>query len=177
VVEGVFDADECARLCALADGMAATGATIKGGDYREIRRCSVAWLEESEDTAWVWNRVLRLVADINRTHFGFRLDGVEELPQLLSYHGAREEYFDWHIDRGRSGLAARRKLTVALQLSAPEVYEGGDLEAFGDGHLWTAPRGVGIATVFAAFVPHRVAPVTAGVRRSLITFLHGPDFV
>jgi len=83
-------------------------------------------------------------------------------------------HYTWHMDRGSD--ITPRKLSIVIQLSSPDQYQGGDLELFfAEPHV-TAPRGLGDATAFASFVMHRVTPVTRGVRRSLVVWVGGPGF-
>ena len=82
--------------------------------------------------------------------------------------------FTWHIDRNM-GIATR-KLSLSLQLSAPEDYEGGDLELWFGGEPVKANRERGMITFFPSYVMHRVTPVTKGVRYSLVCWVSGPPF-
>ena len=86
-------------------------------------------------------------------------------------------YYDWHIDRGQGSVAGRRKLTLSVQLTKPDLYVGGALEINADGHPFQAPRDQGTAVVFAATTLHRVEPVVSGSRHSLVAWTHGPAFV
>jgi PKHD-type hydroxylase len=83
--------------------------------------------------------------------------------------------FGWHTDLG-DGAASTRKLSVSVQLSDPESYAGGGFELCPHGTVEKfAPRGS--ALVFPAYMPHRVADVTRGVRRALVAWVHGDAFV
>ena len=178
VYPDVFDAGECAALRALVDdGISEEAATKAYPNSAEARRTQVAWVPDEPDFAWVWSRMADLTATANREAFNFRLEGFDEQMQVARYGAEKRDHFDWHVDRGRTGIAARRKLSIAIQLSEPSFYTGGALQLFSDGHLWEAPRAPGTAMVFAGFVPHRVTPVETGVRHSLALWVHGPDFV
>jgi PKHD-type hydroxylase len=173
---GLFDERECLRLRDLVDLDAPEPAATKGGYRPEVRRSTVAWVPEKETWTWAERRVTELLARANRELFGFELFGFEERLQVARYDAARRGGFDWHADRALSGLAAKRKLSIAVQLSDPAEYRGGALEVFADGRRWRAPRDRGTATVFASFLSHRVQPVTRGMRYSLAAWAHGPDF-
>ena len=176
-LEGAFATEECARLLAQAEAVPdETGQLIGGAAVREIRRCRVRWLPEDENFGWLYDRLIRLVAEANREHFNFDLWGMDERLQLLEYGAGDLGFFDWHADRGRGGFAKVRKLSVSVQLSDPADYRGGALELNPDGTPIEAPRSRGTATVFAATVLHRVAPVTAGNRSALTAWFHGPHF-
>lgn len=174
---GVFSADECARIVALAeDETFADAALVRGDLLADIRRARIHWLDETGSAAWVFGRILEAVADVNRNHFGFDLTEFGERMQVAWYDGEAGGHFDWHSDIGDGTLAARRKLTIVVQLCDPRDYSGGLLLTNSDGHVREAGTARGSATAFPSFVLHKVAPVTAGGRYSLTTWVHGPDF-
>lgn len=176
-LEGALSPDECAKLIADADTLPPeTGQLIGGEESRGIRRCGVRWLPEGDAFGWMNDRLIDIVAAVNRDHFNFDLWGIDERLQLLDYAGGEAGFFDWHCDRGRTGFAKARKLSISVQLSEGSGYEGGALELNPDGTPLAAPRTVGTATVFAANILHRVAPVTAGRRHALTAWFHGPHF-
>ncbi|MBL4615114.1 MAG: 2OG-Fe(II) oxygenase [Magnetovibrio sp.] len=176
VVADAFSPAQCAQLTEFFTQFdAADGGLVAGQFEQKIRQSSLVWLPESDEHAWVETRIAKLIADANRQLFGFALDGFDEQLQLAAYGPGH--YYDWHIDRGRGKLAARRKLTIAVQLSDPACYGGGELEINADGRPFAAPRDQGTAVVFAATTLHRVTPVTSGLRHSLVAWTHGPAFV
>lgn len=149
---------------------------VKGQTAPDIRRADIGWLDDLPDTAWVMDRMIGIVARANRTGFGFDLTDFGESAQVARYGAERQGHFDWHSDIGAGTWAAKRKLTIVVQLSDPEAYDGGALELRPDSNVTTAPRARGLATIFPAFVLHRVTPVTAGTRWSLTLWAHGPAF-
>lgn len=177
VVPGLFSAAECIRIIRLAeDAEFADAALVHGDRLANIRRARVHWLDETGAASWVFDRILTAVAEVNRAHFGFTLTEFSERMQVAWYDGSAGGHFDWHSDIGDGQFAARRKLTVVVQLSDPAGYSGGRLQTNADGHVREAETECGSATAFPSFVLHRVTPVTAGARYSLTTWVHGPDF-
>lgn len=173
----VFTEAECERIVAIAEETAfADAGLVRGEQIERIRRARITWLDEAGSADWVFRRILDTVAEVNREHFGFDLTEFAERMQVAWYDGRSGGHFDWHSDIGDGQLAARRKLTVVVQLSDPGDYSGGLLQTNGDGHVIDAGRARGSATVFPSFVLHRVTPVTAGARYSLTTWVHGPAF-
>lgn len=176
-LEGAFAPAECGLLIEQARGIPGEKAQLIGGDSGSgVRRCRVRWLPEDDAFAWVQDRLVDLVAAANRSDFGFDLWGMDERLQLLEYGADESGFFDWHADRGRGGLSKTRKLSVSVQLSDPDDYDGGSLELNPDGSPVPAPRSRGAATVFASTVLHRVSPVTRGRRFALTAWFHGPHF-
>ena len=140
-----------------------------------MRQSALVWLPEGDEFDWVAQRITRLAADANRDVFRYALDGFEEQLQMASYGPGH--YYNWHVDRGRGAVAGRRKLTLSVQLTDPQDYVGGELELNADGHPFQVPTDQGAMVAFAAHTLHRVAPVVSGNRLSLVTWIHGPDFV
>jgi PKHD-type hydroxylase len=63
-----------------------------------------------------------------------------------------------------------------VQLSAPEDYDGGQLELRDGDEIVSGPRDAGTIVAFPSWVIHRVTPVTRGLRRSLVVWVGGPPF-
>lgn len=144
-----------------------------------VRSASFCWLDE-QNVPWLGNRLAEVSADICRTHFPFELHGFDEGFQLLRYaagtSGQMGDFYDWHIDIGRSVQTRNRKLSMILQLSDPKQYSGGELEINLNGNICAAATGRGTLVAFPSFALHRVCPVLSGERYSLTAWLHGPAF-
>ena len=174
---GLFSPEECAAVIALAETAGlADGGLVRGQTDRAIRRAEIAWLDDAGSADWVMERIVDTIAIANREKFGFALDEFGERLQVVRYRADQAGTYDWHSDIGAGNLAAKRKLTIVVQLSDSTDYAGGSLELNPAGLVLTASRTRGDAVVFPAFVLHRVAPVTAGTRYSLTLWVHGPTF-
>ncbi len=190
VVPAAFSVDECDRIVSLCEPEPAELATLEGGeDTATTRSSSVSWLPADEDTWWIYERLGELAVDANE-HWGFDLVGFEEEFQYTRYDGPGDHYA-WHRD-GLDGEVSTRKLSIVVQLTPPDHYEGGALEfpdlgdadgtfpGFGaDPHRSPAAdqfRELGTAVMFPAFEYHRVTPLSAGRRRSLVAWVAGPPF-
>ena len=73
-----------------------------------------------------------------------------------------------------------RKLTAIIQLSNENDYKGGDFE-FGitdkeGSGLIKGNKTKGCLLIFPSFLSHRVAPITEGIRYSVITWMEGNTF-
>lgn len=93
--------------------------------------------------------------------------------------------FTWHVDvlaydqveYPELGAGLERKLSVSVNLSDPEEYDGGELQFLnGTGQLFVQQemRNRGSVAVFPSTVGHRVTPVTRGVRYALVGWMVGP---
>ena len=74
-----------------------------------------------------------------------------------------------------AGTGQDRKLSVTVQLSKTEDYEGGDLE-FEDVQTSADFRAQGTVLVFPSYLRHRVHPVTSGIRYALVAWFFGPQW-
>lgn len=139
------------------------------------RISSIRWLDVSVE-ADVVSSIMRQVHASNRTNFGADIAAPFEL-QFTEYRGTSQGHYDWHQDVWlESPRPFARKLSVVVQLSDPAEYGGGAFEFFGlqaPGRSF-APRGS--VLIFPSFLQHRVLPVTAGIRRSLVTWIEGPNW-
>lgn len=178
---GVLTPAECARLVALFEAApGAVPARLAGGLDSDVRVCRALWLDDVADTAWMFARLARLVADVNRDVFRFDLEDFREGVQVLRYdapvRGHAAGQYETHVDIGTAGSTATRKLSISIQLTDPAAYEGGELLVDLDGAPWTGPRDRGTAILFPSFVRHRVVPVARGTRHALVAWVHGPAF-
>jgi len=153
----------------------ATQLGMAGGEIREnIRRSEVNWLDCTEDTRWVFEKLSSVVSELNVKFFNFDLTGFGEPLQLTNYHEARQGTYVWHQDSGSCGVS--RKLSMVLQLSKPEEYEGGELQLLTSKEPTSIEKKRGLITVFPAWTLHQVTPVTKGTRQTLVAWVSGPAF-
>ncbi len=172
-----FSPAECDRIIEVArTAPLADAGLVRNAADHNVRRSDLAWLDEREGTGWVMDRIITLVARANREAYDFALSEFAESAQVARYGAEREGHFDWHSDIGAGVVAARRKLTMVVQLSDPGSYSGGVLELMPDAAIREAAQACGAAVLFPSFVLHRVTPVTAGERWSLTIWAHGPAF-
>lgn len=172
-----FSAEECDRVAALAASAPSRDARLVGQTQdHNLRRADLVWLDDVPGSDWVMDRIIDVVREANRDTFGFDLQSFSESAQVARYDSAREGHFDWHSDIGDGPLARQRKLTMVVQLSAPDSYAGGTFEVMPSAHIQQASPARGDATIFPSFLLHRVTPVTKGQRLSLTIWAHGPAF-
>jgi len=176
-VPRLFSSRECQRIIAAASASTFSDAGLVGGTLADsMRRARIHWLDEEGMDGWVFRRLLDCFAKANREHFEFALEEFAERMQVAWYGAEPGGFFDWHVDHGNGQVAARRKLTVVVQLSDGDTYKGGELQTNADGHIRTAGRSIGSALMFPSFVLHRVSPMVEGERYSLTLWAHGPPF-
>jgi len=99
------------------------------------------------------------------------ISGRKEDIKIIQYK--KGNYFNWHYDF-LSDQSKNRKINFSIQLSDSDHYKGGDLEFFNLDIPYN--REIGTIIMYPSFFPHRVTPITKGIRYSLVGHLNGPEF-
>ena len=174
------------------------GSVVK--THNEQRNSDIAWFVDHD-----LQNALRSFVDIANYECGWRYDIVDcEQLQFTTYDGAKKQHYDWHTDGQGDHNGARRsiqfhnpseinllytaqpnllgtvrKISVSAMLN--DNYEGGELLfRFLDVNsnlkeVKITPR-LGDLVVFPSYIDHKVAPVTKGIRYSVVAWYGGPPF-
>lgn len=140
----------------------------------EIRKSKIKWIYHDEKSAWVYDRIRDLSIHANNEIWKFNLYSVLDSIQYTEYY-ADGGHYGWHTDIG-PGSINHRKISITIQLSNDNDYEGGDFELWTGGEFRTTPRAKGSAILFPSFTMHRVTPITKGIRRSLVLWVGGEPY-
>lgn len=153
--------------------VAATGQddTSKISDYRKSK---IKWCPHNEEWSWVYEKLHNMLVEANDAMWKFDLTHMREWIQYTEYYDTNSGGYEWHMDCGQ-GVQNQRKISVTVQLSHPDEYEGGDLQ-FNIGKHLTAPRIQGAAVIFPSFYLHRVTPITKGTRKSFVLWVGGEPY-
>lgn len=173
--QGLFlphEIDQVKRLWAEDQTIKAT-LTGKEAYKDELRKSSVMWIDDKPEHKWIYDKLAGLAMTCNNERYWFDLLGFHEELQLAQY--VEGDFFDWHLDFG-PGESSIRKLSMTIQLSDSDEYEGGDLQFMINQHIVTAPRQKGTIVIFPSFIIHRVTPITRGTRQSIVGWVSGPPF-
>lgn len=185
VIEDFFDTETCARLCAEANSVASTQATVvrtnsvvdetvRSTKLAAVSTSTIAFIEES----------LREVKPRIEAHFQMILTNHQE-PQFLIYRTG--DFFRVHQDGYRGDnvpeYLEKRRISVVIFLNnqagepGPDTYCGGALTLYG---LIADPRCekiglplLGTAGTFIAFpskFAHEVEVVSRGNRYSIVSW-------
>lgn len=171
--KNVFSPEEADAVIALGKACRVEKGMTGAGNNDEIRNSLVSFMYPNAATNWVFDRLATVINEVNNGYFNFDLSAMEQGLQFTQYI-APGQHYEWHIDRGMN--VGIRKLSVTVQLSDPNDYEGGELELkFGKDPV-VFERERGMACIFPSYVLHRVKPVTKGERFSLVAWVSGPPF-
>lgn len=152
-----FTDDECD---AVLEAIAEVGPSIYGREAGTVAR--------GGSGGWVVERIAALFQAAREVWWpALRFTTLERGDLYVASYGPGEA-LSWHTDATPSDPSHR--LSLSVQLSHPDEYDGGALEAlFGDAPI-QLPRERGTAIVFPATLLHRVERVTGGTRRALVAF-------
>jgi PKHD-type hydroxylase len=145
-----------------------------GKDISDERKSRIKWCPQNSEWAWVYKKLHDVIKEANDAMWKFDLSAMNEPIQYTEYYGTQEGGYEWHMDCG-DGLPSQRKISVTVQLSDPDEYEGGDLE-FNIGQKFVGQRKQGAAIIFPSFFLHRVTPVTKGIRKSFVLWVGGEPY-
>jgi PKHD-type hydroxylase len=178
-----FTNEELAKIILLGHTRNIVKGAVGGGSTTVIdtivRNSSISWISPTPETNWLFERLTGIADELNKLHYGFDISGIGffQYTMYAASPDGNPQHYGWHIDRMGvdSGNNSPRKLSLILQLSDPSEYEGGEVQVHGLDKA-TLPKDYGYVCAFPGYMLHRVTPVTAGVRRSLVAWFVGPDF-
>ena len=161
-------------------------------DLKRKRNSDLVWLNDT----WIYKELHPYVHEANR-QAGWNFDWERsESCHFTKYK--LNQYYDWHCDgwdkpydrkdQNHPEHGRIRKLSMTCQLTDGSEYSGGELEfdfRNYDPHMRDEAKHLrrakeilpkGSIIVFPSFVWHRVKPVTAGTRYSLVVWHLGKPF-
>ncbi|MBV8754438.1 MAG: 2OG-Fe(II) oxygenase [Hyphomicrobiales bacterium] len=167
---------QCDEIIRTGEGFAPEAPTVVGENILSAHRVGhVRLLPDVAQTEPIYRLLWDVAADAANRHYGLAITGITRMPHYVEYH-AGYGHFHWHNDYSHESQESPRKLTVIVQLSDGDDYDGGDLQVFNVAPE-AMPRERGTIICLPSFVTHRVTPVSAGVRRIVVAWIAGPRLV
>ena len=169
----------CQRLINIGQGNW-NRATVVNKSVVGARKSDIVWTKEQ----WVYDLISPYMLTANeQAGWKYNIVAAQDC-QVTRY--TKDGFYSWHKD----GIGSHndvynvpdnkflhgntRKLSMSIILNSD--YEGGDFEMRGlDNQVPRLEEGSII--VFPSFIHHRVAPVTKGIRYSLVAWFVGPPFI
>ena len=170
--------EECQAIIDFADDDYAdpgsVGAGTEGKVNKEIRNVDLYRIPLNDRTKWIFDKLARIVSFANADYYGYEIMGITHELQLLHYNqtGPQPSHYNWHMDVGPM-TSATRKISVSIQLSDPDTYEGGELVINANGMEVLADDAQGTINMFPSYCMHKVGPMTKGERWALVIWVHG----
>ena len=126
------------------------------------------------NNTWINALLCGYIRYANSLNFHYNLsDEDKELAQISKYSVG--QFYGEHRDFGTNDDSITRKLSLTVQLSDEDSYEGGDLIFYNGSIKDKAPRGKGSVIVFDSRLFHEITPVIKGTRYSLVKWYHGDE--
>lgn len=148
---------------------AATVPQAEGKAHEKNYRITKEFYLDDQNFPDIWNGLAQTLVNVNNSHFQYDITSLEP-PVVLRYSPGGE--YKWHRDMG-ADYTAYRKLSMVVQLSPVDDYEGGQLEYFSEGIKNPPDNQQGTLYIFPSWLNHCVTPVTKGLRYSLVCWSTG----
>jgi len=176
--QNAFSEEDLTRLYNLLESLPYQDATTIGSQdekVSEVRSSKIKWIPQTNNWQWLYEKLFGMIEEANDTLWNFDLFGTNEFIQYTEYLTADQGHYDWHQDIGTGGPSLR-KVSLVVQLTDPNEYQGGDLQIWPGGSIWTVPKGKGNVAIFPSYMMHRVTPMEGGVRKSLVLWAGGEHY-
>lgn len=179
VAKGIFTPEEVKKIIDLEElerfqRGEVGGNSGKSAVDKNARDSSVMWINPSKESDWLFQKFGQIVGEVNYDMFCFNINSFGAF-QYTVYD--KDQFYDWHVDEEAHWSDYTRKISATILLSNPSEYDGGEFEIIPYGMV-SQPEvykpDAGDILFFASYMPHRVRPVTRGVRKSLVSWILGP---
>jgi len=124
---------------------------------------------------WINAMLFGYIQLANANNYDYDIVYDREDMQISKY--AEGQFYKRHTDFSpdRESVGFTRKLSLSVQLSNEDSYEGGDLILYldPDDQSYVVPKKQGTVVVFDSRLVHEVTPVKSGKRFSLVKWAHG----
>jgi PKHD-type hydroxylase len=173
-VDNFFTPEECKKIIEIGEKRILTVANVVNkNELKEARKSNISWLYPQDNMDWAYKRLTDAITVLNNSYFNFDLFGFSEGMQFTKYESPLG-FYGPHVDKNYENNI--RKLSITIQLSSPEEYEGGELALIcGEPHK-IMEKQQGKLITFPSYVLHEVKPVTKGIRYSLVAWITGKQF-
>ena len=175
-----FTDDELQKIIDYCESVGTERGTIFSEDVNQtekIRRSNVKFHNRNPDTSWIFDKLNFIIQATNERFYNFDLNGYEMF-QYTTYNADEKGEYNWHMDVSLNSMPNNmfetRKLSMTLLLN--DDFEGGEfmLNQGQESEAVIPEMKKGRALFFPSFMIHKVAPITKGIRRSLVVWVVGP---
>ena len=171
--QGMFSWEECEKVIVLGERLSPQKATLMGERYDDsIRKSFTSWISPTSASRWIFERITHWAVDHNNKYFQYDLDHIERI-QFTKYEASEQGFYGVHIDSYNNPGTINRKLSLSVQLTCEDEYEGGEVILKPTGKDIVMQKQCGMGVFFPSHVAHEVKPVTKGTRYSLVVWFLG----
>jgi len=181
-IENFLSEQEIGMIIEYAKELPSTSGKVGldvAGEIQNLRLCINKWMSHDEKTDWLFEKLIKEIIKVNSENYNFIVNCFEDL-QFTEYNSIQRGYYKKHNDCGNRldpSLLSVRKISFTIQLSDENEYDGGELVLYNEGKEIIAPKSKGTLIFFFSHILHEVKPVTRGKRRSLVSWVHGPNLL
>jgi PKHD-type hydroxylase len=180
VMRSVFVPEEIEKLLFLEKLIDLELGTVGNSNSQiqnlDKRNSTVGFIEPDHNSTWLFDKLSWFIGQANYDLFLYDIDAIETI-QYTIYDSSEKQYYNWHTDSdNNANRRFQRKISGIILLTPPDEYEGGELEIVQGGQV-SNPTVLrpepGDIVFFDSRMPHRVKPVTSGVRKSIVFWVIG----
>ena len=172
-IDRFFTKQECESIIEYGKKQNLVDAIVGGGYDVEVRKSKIAFIGPTAEIRHVYEKLTDAVFLLNDRLWDFDLYAFGEHLQFTEYTPGGK--YESHTDAVLGGPI--RKLSIIVQLTDENEYEGGNIEAFSSiENPMVLPRAQGTVLAFPSYLMHRVTPITKGTRHSLVGWVNGKPF-
>ena len=176
IMKDVFSQDEIEKILFMEKLLNFQKAAVGNGEVTSHRDSNIAWLQPDNHTSWVFDKIGNITSKANYDLFMLDVNHIQSI-QYTKYDSLMEQHYDWHVDEWSVYSNNQRKISGVVMLTNPEEYDGGEFEIIHNGNpedSYKLKPFAGEVIFFASSMPHKVHPVTKGIRKSLVFWAEGP---
>jgi PKHD-type hydroxylase len=177
IMKEIFTPDEVENIIFLEKLMdftaAKTGLIHNSICDPNVRNTQVCFFPPDENSRWLYDRISAISSKANYDLFMEDIEFMEDIQYSVYDVGC---HYDWHVDEYDEYRVWQRKISGVVFLTDPEEYEGGELEIITNGSPEKSQKlkpVKGDVAFFSSVHPHKVHPVTKGIRRTLVFWVMG----
>jgi PKHD-type hydroxylase len=94
---------------------------------KDMRSSKIKWIPKTDDWLWLYNKLINYISQANDALWNFDIISINDNIQLSEYTDTDGSHYNWHQDIG-NGTLSFRKISITVQLSDTNDYEGGDFQ-------------------------------------------------
>lgn len=173
----LFSKDECKEIVEMGTSLNFDYQRFGTGqlDFKKFN-AKRSYLLPNSKTEKIYEKLRNIIIETNNELWNFNLYDFGEPIKFMEYNEYMNGHAALHCDISHQGVSKYRKLTIIVQLTDNNDYEGGDLILQHYEKPYIMPNIQGTIIIFPSFLLHEVKPVTKGIRNSLVAFAYGPPF-
>lgn len=180
IAKNAISSDLCNKIIEVAKPGFTSALTDGGQNKPTVRKSETSFLVGSIKYLDIYIPILQLINKVNNDFYNFDLLEPEHF-QITKYDEKNQGFYKPHEDGVYDNVSSNalvRKLSVSIQLTSPDYYEGGTFEFPDDKEKFITEDslGQGTAIFFPSYIRHGVVPVTKGTRYSLVCWVNGHGF-